>query len=164
MYFRLDHSEIIKQLDYLKRSYYELGQVSEILNRHYAVPILMQVTNMFFDLLVDSYLIASEIIKRLNIKKSNSLLITYSELMLICYTKVNFSSEENFMEYKSDFSSSFDMETYNGTANDDEVISVYQVGTSLRNICYEIIKLILLIFSMDKLAKCKTTTLDNLKR
>ena len=165
-YFRLTNPEILKDLDNLKRSYFELGQVFEILNNHYAIPIFTQVTNMFFDLLLNCYLIATIIMKKWNVKKSKAILITYSELMLICYTKVNFSSEENFMEYKRESSPSIDVPSNKRTPKDDynELFFDFLEGICVINIIYEITKLYLLIFSMEKLAKYKSTTLNILKR
>ena len=165
-YFRLHNPEILKELDNLKKSYFELGQVFEILNNHYAIPIFIQVTNMFFDLLLNSYLIATTIMKKWNVEKSNAFLMTYSELMLICYSKVNFSSEGNFVEYKREFSSSIDVPFNNRTLTDvnREFIFDFLEIFSVMNIIYETVKLILLIFSMEKLAKYKYTTYNILKR
>ena len=104
--------------------------------------------------------------KKWNVKKSKAILITYSELMLICYTKVNFSSEENFVEYKREFSSSIDVPFNNRTLTDvnREFIFDFLEIFSVMNIIYETVKLILLIFSMEKLAKYKYTTYNILKR
>ena len=165
-YFRLTNPEILKDLDNLKRSYFELGQVFEILNRHYAIPILIQITKMFFHLLADCYSIASMIIRKLNVKKGDSFLMTCSELILICYSKVNFSSEENFMEYKRESSPSIDVPSNKRTPKDDynELFFDFLEGICVINIIYEITKLYLLIFSMEKLAKYKSTMLNILKR
>ena len=150
-------------MNHLKKSYFELGQVFEILNRHYAIPILIQITKMFFHLLADCYSIASMIIRKLNVKKGDSFLMTCSELILICYSKVNFSSEENFMEYKRECSSSIDV-PYNNRTSTDESIDLIEGICILLTIIYEITKLFLLIFSMEKLAKYKSTMLNILKR
>ena len=156
----------MKQADNLKRSYFELGQVFEILNRHYAIPIFIQVTNIFFNLLVNSFSLASKIMEKMIVKKSNAFLMTYSEVMLICNSKVNFSSEENIIEYKLHFSSTVDVPFNNRklTGVNSEIIFVFLEGFSVLNIIYDITKLFLLIFSMEKLAKFKSSTLDILKR
>ena len=145
-------------MDNLKTSYFELGQVVEILNWHYAIPILIQVTNMFFNLLVNCYSIASMIITKVNVKKGDAFVMTCSE----CYSKVNFSSEENYIKYKREFSSSIDVPFNNRISTDESIDLIEEI--SVINILYEITKLFLLIFSMEKLAQYKSTMLNILRR
>lgn len=156
---------MLKQLHRLERSYFELGQMFDILNSHYSVVILIEIINMFFSLLVNCYLLTGKIFDKMQRKKKDTVQLTYSELILICYTKFNFSSEENFLEYKQQFPSSIEVQSLNTTSDREYGDDIEQyLYSTIFNINYEIIKLILLIFSLNKLLTCKNETLDILKR
>lgn len=135
----------------------------EILIRHYAVPIFIEITNMFFDLLMNSYLIAQKLIvlSKMSEIKNDTFTMTYPQLMLICLENVNISSANNLLKNKSEF-------MINDTLRDKTVLEddnwKFYFYEAIQYMLYEIIKLLLLIFSLDTLAKCKTATADILKR
>lgn len=152
----------MKQLQNLQRSYFELEQVFGIWSRHYSVPVFTGITNMFFDILMNGYLLSLKVYAyyKVDEKKNDTVTMSYSKMMLICYQKVNLSSENNILENKpSSFNETFQEKII--STDEDWKFLFYE---SIQFIIYATFKLLLLIFSLDFLAKCKTTTLDVLKR
>ena len=158
--FRINNADSIKQLHHLEKCYFELGQVFEILSHYYAVPVFIQITNIFFDILMNSYIVVNEVFKFIKVHRNKyNADTTCPHLMLICLNTVNFSTEGNFFEYKSQFDS-----LTNGTSLDTTSLNYKETEVSRHFIIYASIKLLFLIVSFDALAKCKTATLNILKR